>query len=52
MENESILKDCAWKCLERTMCLSLMEDCSTILLMKKEMIFYAYQYERRVNRDC
>ena len=52
MENVSILKDCAWKCLERTICVFLTEDCATILLMKKETIFNAYQYERRANRDC
>ena len=39
MENPSILKDCARKCLENTMCVSLTEDCSTILLMKKKPLF-------------
>ena len=33
------------------MYVSITEDCSTIQLMKRETIFYAYQYERKVSKD-
>ena len=50
MENAGILKGCAWRYLEKTI-VSLMEDCSTLELMKREKIFCAFQYKRRVSRD-